>query len=395
MDTLEEMYASLMVGGTDKVQSARVDDTGADDTLEDMYTERVREYDEVLAANPYGCNQYGEGWKMPHNGLSRVPRGSKPKGGEPKGGETGGNSGSSGGADRNEAVRLSPEMHNKLVGVVGEDAVERFYDQMNKAPEDIRAFWEKHKGWVTDFQKTKGTSNLSYKTISINPNSMTKKDWRHEGGVLFHEIGHALDMSCNRNGENFNIWGHESIIMHEAIKKDFDRLVELKKEQMLNEAKELLNKHGGKITNELLDDLVKAGKMSEDSKSAYLRGNQAMLPDAILLAQGIKKIPGLGRVSIKKSSAGYWIAKDIANGNPLVKGVVCDAIISKPGCYDEIDVGHNKTYYKQWDGNADAMETFANLYAGYALNDKKIMDEVEKLLPETTKAFKNILKKGR
>lgn len=395
MDTLEEMYASLMVGDTDKVQAARVDDTGADGSLEDMYAQRVREYDDVLAANPYGCNQYGEGWKMPHNGLSRVPKGSVPKGGEPKGGETGGNSGSAGGADRNEAVRLSPEIHNKLVGAVGEEAAERFYDQMSKAPEDIRAFWEKHKDWVTDFQKTNGTSNLSYKTISINPSSMKKQDWQHEGGVLFHEIGHALDMSCNRNGENFNIWGHESIIMHEAIKKDFDRLVELKKEQMLNEAKELLNKHGGKITNELLDELVQAKKMSSLARDLYLRGNQAMLPDAILLAQGIKKIPGLGRVSIKKSSLGYWVAKDIANGNPLVKGVVCDAIRNKPGCFDEIKVGHNKTYYKQWGGNADAMETFANLYEGYALNDKKIMDEVEKLLPETTKAFKNILKKGR
>lgn len=25
---------------------------------------------EVMAANPYGCNQYGEGWKAPHNGTS-------------------------------------------------------------------------------------------------------------------------------------------------------------------------------------------------------------------------------------------------------------------------------------------------------------------------------------
>ena len=72
MYTLEEMYASLMVGGTDKVQAARVNDTGSEGSLEDMYAQRVREYDDVLAANPYGCNQYGEGWKMPHNGMERV-----------------------------------------------------------------------------------------------------------------------------------------------------------------------------------------------------------------------------------------------------------------------------------------------------------------------------------
>lgn len=29
---------------------------------------------QVWAANPYGCNQYGEGWKQPHNGKQRAPR---------------------------------------------------------------------------------------------------------------------------------------------------------------------------------------------------------------------------------------------------------------------------------------------------------------------------------
>ena len=28
--------------------------------------------EEVEAANPYGCNQYGEGWALPHNGMERV-----------------------------------------------------------------------------------------------------------------------------------------------------------------------------------------------------------------------------------------------------------------------------------------------------------------------------------
>lgn len=29
--------------------------------------------EEIDAANPYGCNQYGEGWKMPHNGRASKP----------------------------------------------------------------------------------------------------------------------------------------------------------------------------------------------------------------------------------------------------------------------------------------------------------------------------------
>ena len=46
-------------------------------TIEDIYTEMFKEHEHVLAsrrqeaieaANPYGCNQYGEGWKQPHNG---------------------------------------------------------------------------------------------------------------------------------------------------------------------------------------------------------------------------------------------------------------------------------------------------------------------------------------
>lgn len=31
-------------------------------------TELLDEADAIEAANPYGCNQYGEGWKQPHNG---------------------------------------------------------------------------------------------------------------------------------------------------------------------------------------------------------------------------------------------------------------------------------------------------------------------------------------
>lgn len=30
----------------------------------------IDDEEELEAANPYGCNQYGEGWKMPHNGIS-------------------------------------------------------------------------------------------------------------------------------------------------------------------------------------------------------------------------------------------------------------------------------------------------------------------------------------
>lgn len=39
------------------------------ETLETLYAAKIKEHDEAcLAANPYGCNQYGEGWASEHNG---------------------------------------------------------------------------------------------------------------------------------------------------------------------------------------------------------------------------------------------------------------------------------------------------------------------------------------
>ena len=40
--------------------------------------------EEVDAANPYGCNQYGEGWKSPHNGRASKPGAAVKKGDEEK-----------------------------------------------------------------------------------------------------------------------------------------------------------------------------------------------------------------------------------------------------------------------------------------------------------------------
>jgi len=48
-------------------------------TLEALYARRMAEHEAVSAANPYGCNQYGEGWAMPHNGMSRVRKADLPK----------------------------------------------------------------------------------------------------------------------------------------------------------------------------------------------------------------------------------------------------------------------------------------------------------------------------
>lgn len=57
-------------------------------TIEDIYAEMFEAHENIMAArrqehiraaNPYGCNQYGEGWKQPHNGKQTWRPGSKAK----------------------------------------------------------------------------------------------------------------------------------------------------------------------------------------------------------------------------------------------------------------------------------------------------------------------------
>lgn len=76
MGTLEDIYAGLMAGDAERLQCAKPELSG---TLEDMYARLMGQDEAVRAANPYGCNQYGEGWKMPHNGFNRVRKADLPK----------------------------------------------------------------------------------------------------------------------------------------------------------------------------------------------------------------------------------------------------------------------------------------------------------------------------
>jgi hypothetical protein len=90
-----------------------------------------------------------------------------------------------------------------------------------------------------------------------------------------------------------------------------------------------------------------------------------------------------------KSSGAWHLRKEIC-AKPRVMGAVCDAFNFKNGA--EYNVGHDKSYYKKWGSKADAMETFANLFALYAADDKKTIEEVEKYLPRTCKRFKEFVK---
>lgn len=74
--------------------------------------------EQVAASNPYGCNQYGEGWKNPHNGTSTT-RGAdgkkkvKSDGNSPNGVDSGGKKSVNGGAMKKESAKTKLEKASK------------------------------------------------------------------------------------------------------------------------------------------------------------------------------------------------------------------------------------------------------------------------------------------
>lgn len=399
--------------------------------------------EDAQAENPYGCNQYGEGWSNPHDGNStervgkakllthkdgdgnvrqidtkkRYPgKGSyigvgkdEKKGEEPK-------PEPKPEPKKKEKPEKKPEPDDKqkmvdemrfdspfvsadLEKTVGKEAADKFFEKMAAAPPEIREFWQRNKGFIRRIERiTRGVSHESNGIISINRQDMAQTYWSHEGSVLFHEFAHALDESMSRGmplDMSRKVWFQQKISheMHDAIAQDYEAQIKLKTEDILNEAKAQLDRHGGKVTDALLDELVSEGKMSDYTRAVYKRdnGNDYVLPDAIRAALGMTERNGK-KVKISKGVAGNRLALEI-NDNPMVMGVICDAFRGKPGC-KPIRVGHNDSYYKNWGGNADAVETFANLYAAYALCDEKTLEKVKKYLPETCKVFNNLLRKG-
>ena len=298
-----------------------------------------------------------------------------------------------------EAMRFdSPFVLADLESAVGKEAADKFFEQMAAAPPEIREFWQKHKGFIRRINVTRGTSCESGGNVEINRGSLKENGWRKENGVLFHEFAHALDEAMSKDlpyDMSRRVWfkQHVSHELHDAIAKDYEAQIKLKTEDILNEAKAQLDRHGGKVTDALLDELVSEGRMSDFARAVYKgdNSNDRMLPDAIRAALGMKERNGR-RVKISKAAAGFRLAQEL-NADESVLGAVCDAFRGKSGC-SSMNVGHDMSYYKRWGGNADGVETFANLYAAYALQDEKTLEKVKKYLPETWEVFNNVLRKG-
>lgn len=195
----------------------------------------------VRAANPYGCNQYGEGWKMPHNGKSvRYPRGAdgkprrdgegeppegkpgKPEGGKPKTREelikeTEALAGSRGSAYWHDNVRdehiaefnaAIAEMRKKYPGISVE-GIGSYVSGDNSTgaayfpgTHSIRLNADHARGGVHDFPSWKA------REVVVLEGSKTYDFKRHNVGstaqgitiraVTIHEWGHALHFQAMR-----------------------------------------------------------------------------------------------------------------------------------------------------------------------------------------------------
>lgn len=353
----------------------------------------------VKADNPYGCNQHAHSWvgqcpyDVPQPGDEWKPpvrKKDKPGGGGGNDGEKGKPVGKKG-----EDVKNKPTsgelVYTRLSELFGKDVAEQFEEKLNAAPEWVRGFYVKHIGEAVEkIEKTRGISHQFNTSIAINEHSLKEKDWRPACEVLFHEIAHALDDLVTRTTKDFALdASYSSRVLHDTIKADYEALLKKLQEEETARAKKAIEKCGGKFSKELFEEAYKNGDLGQWTYDWHKSNPKAEhLPDIYIRELGAKDYTGR-TPRISKSRGSHVLQKEI-NSKPRVLGAVCDAFNAKNGI--ELNVGHNKSYYKKWGGNADAMETFANLYAMYAENDKKVIADVERYLPSTCKKFKEMIK---
>ena len=317
--------------------------------------------DTIAAANPYGCNQYGEGWSSPHDGNSTGYQQMGP--GKPKRKvlttEHGGNKvekvthekhpgkGAYEHADNDTLDKAAKEEREKrerekaantpsagvnafaerIEKAVDKATADRFREQMANAPEEARALFEKYKGEI----EIKTTGNGSYCIMKIPPlvaldtaNNNSNSRYRVPGQSLLHEIGHALDRHAG--DRQFNL----SPQLQEAIEADVKDVFDRKRKEI---GAELWRKvRIGDVRSELKNELNSLGT-------------------------------GLG---------------------PITDAFGAHGVIA--------DFAHDKSYFKKRP-SAGHSETFANLYAAHVLQDKKMLDVTKKYLPRTYEQFIDILKK--
>ena len=79
-----------------------------------------------------------------------------------------------------------------------------------------------------------------------------------------------------------------------------------------------------------------------------------------------------GKLRALKKDKLVYANKELKNIDPRVLAVVCDAFKSE-GCNTRL--GHDKSYYKDWNAHGGAIETWANLCMASINNDAKVLQD--------------------
>lgn len=354
--------------------------------------------EEVKAENPYGCNQHAHGWvgQCPYDDPPQGEEWKPPvrKKAEKKGEQTGEKAEMKEEEEKPAQKLASGELvHGRLSELFGQEMADDFENALKAAPEWVRGFYERHiNEAVTKIQETRGTSCQNGTTIELNKIHLKGNEYRMKNGTLFHEIAHALDYKVTKDAGKVTWLGYNSSELHELIKKDFDEHVERFNKESVETAKKIVAQHGGKFNSAIFEAAYKNGDLSEWTYKYYKDkpGAVNQLPTQYLIALGEKGLYGKRKLVMKKIHGANRLQKHVESLGQRIDFIVSDAFRYKNG-YDT-GCGHSQSYYKNWNKNADAMETFANLYGAYALADEKTIKEVEKLLPRTCKRFKELVK---
>lgn len=378
--------------------------------------------DRLAAANPYGCNQYGEGWACPHNGNSTAYRDMSPFG---KGNglskvltnETGENTvdlktdkkrvkktdyPSALPSDLNQSAGAAQVTMGSAVGQlvteiyngVGKDHAELFRTQMDRAPREVQNFVKKYGSSVTVQISSRPTSYCAWSkppSIYIYPNNNIRRVGTKiapDGNCMLHELGHALDL----------VAGIPSKRLKKVIDADVAAVVESHRasceEAQVEKAREILGDrlHSvdfSKWTSEAvgaMHELVRAGLMRTKELGTFFVKRQA--PPIIRRARGESKPDGSPYpVYVKPAMLKDSVSRELKKLGFEPVLAICDAFGSK-GMHALI--GHSDSYYKR-DRFNGCLETFANMFAAHAQNDTAALEMAKKYLPNVYEEFKLIL----
>ena len=399
--------------------------------------------DRLAAANPYGCNQYGEGWACPHNGNSTAYRDMSPfSGGDGRSkvltSENDGNTvdlktdkkrvgkddypsaesaalkqaagdaqaavgaGTQGagtlGAGTLGAGTLGAgvvgDLVTKISNGVGREHAELFRKQMDRAPREVQNFVNKY-GDTVSVQLTNRRASycmmMKPPQVYINPDNNINRGGNRimpDGNTMLHELGHALDF----------VSGEPSKRLKKIIDADVDAVMKSHRpaceEAQVEAARGLLGDRLHTVdfsqwsteSANALHEMERAGLISNrDIATVFAKGT---VPAIIRRARGESRPDGspypvyVSKEMLKDSVKNEM--RKLSNEQVLS---VCDAFGSKGM---SLKIGHPDRYYKR-NRYIGSTETFANMFAAYAQNNTVALDMAKKYLPNVYEEFKLIL----